>query len=726
MGFKLTANTLTEQNAVLNTTVSQYKKDKEYYDSIYEMLHFREEMDIARINEACENYKFLMLASLNEVDSAAVIERLKSVWQYVCNFVDKAIDVLMLRYGNKTKLMTQIAALESDVGRLSSMGNFKVSAPMIIIKNPTAAVNECFANELGQLKNIGEEMKELEAGNCPSSSAIDKKIETLNKIKASEGSNASLAGRVYDKIGVEINGKDFMRETVLFTKNSAATIVKTRMALLKAITVQFEKALATARVQKKKAENIMNRIEKKNAPTENMIRYMNYMRDNVTHTYTLLTASGAKLSAFCDMNVKNLRYAMDMILGYREKNEATIHGEDFDSDALFDTLSDEDFNPTEWMDLTLAEGFYDFNRVLREVYRDAYLQECMMYLSESGPSVTRLEQINEANSKGLQNAFEMIHKAMQAIIEKWGTTAINFANTDKGYLIKYATTILDTSKPIENLDDSTTGGYIFAGLDAINNFKYPNFDYNGSNGDIYKDVNTCLQKLVDGNTFINNKNVQRNEFDDPREFIKAYFGFKYKKGGNDSDNTIKLSLANDINPHLKSMYNTLLTPAPIINAINRDFEDIKKKANAKDNAVPNQNPAQAQQQNSGDSNGTNNNTDAAKSTNMAAKQEGTYSFVQDRYILEFEANKAVNQNDTNNTQAPNNTNNPPDAGKTSDVSSFNACKKVYIQAMYEIMKTQLSAFEYIRNEYRQIIFAKVEAIHPEAANERKQPKKGNA
>lgn len=705
MGFNMNPNILSGEYSAVhnNNTPILYKKDK--YDHIYEMLEFEDKMDELITNEACQYYQYITLKAFDEDNKIINAENMRKVMNFIGEkmaLIGKALG----REARKIRISAQKTGAEDKITQMKTRGNYKVQSALIYIKNPTANIKESFSDITGMFIQTVRDLQNFSTKKIPRN--INSLIAELEEKEKNETGNTSYISRIYTALGVRFvreNGtKLFYTTLVTFTQNSSPDIFRDRMAMLEDISVCMGQIADYCTRQKHKIDILATKLTNTNID-ENSIRYLNYIRRKINYTYRCVINVIKGLDPFCNENTKQLEIAFRKIMGYID--EASIHGEEFNADTLFDNDSLEDFNKTEWMDLSLIESEYENRKLYRKLYREAYYKECRMYLSDQGPSIERLQMINEEMDQKTKQAYwENIQRVVREFINKWSNKLKNLSNTDKPYLLKYKDTILKDDRDANIFNGASTGGYIFTGYKILNSntFKFPSFDYDPNSpekNEKFKDKDTYLKSIINSDSFKGNHIKPEHKTENANDFLKRYFGAMIGKD-------VKITgIDKDIyeTNMLSTMYGLLLNPTRIIDKINGDFNKIKSAVDMKDNTIKSQ------------------------QANAQVQQNSAYSYVSDKFIHEFESaepSKTGNNDDTKqdspqNPATPNvdnNTNNQQQEKKTG--VDYETAKRTYIQAMNDIIKAQLTAVEYIRNEFRQIIRHKVNHYFPDAKNEEKE------
>lgn len=140
----------------------------------------------------------------------------------------------------------------------------------------------------------------------------------------------------------------------------------------------------------------------------------------------------------------NTKSMFDVVSGNFNVHEAMeIFGDEITSKSLFDDLDPEDFNRTEFMDLSLvAEHVYNMDRIEGRKYAIA-LEASLL----AAGKYDELYKVNEAIGQSIKSGVSKLIEAVRKMISKFTETIMGNFATEKAYLTKYKNAILNSKVP---------------------------------------------------------------------------------------------------------------------------------------------------------------------------------------------------------------------------------------------------------------------------------------
>lgn len=256
-------------------------------------------------------------------------------------------------------------------------------------------------------------------------------------------------------------------------------------------------------------------------------------------------------------------------------NEAGfIHGEEFNSDTLFDNEDMRDFNRTEWMDLTLATECYELKYELGEARRRIALQEAIIMSDDQNDKFARLVAMREAEGTKLGDKFMEIIQRLKGFLEQFIAALKDKFNLTT-MMIKNNSEIM--AKPF-GFQDVTSSGDILAGM------------YRVQKGTNYAPYNpeTMKEDLADKKTFFvkhvlsslneasafSKRDVKWNDEMNITDYCKAYFGASMS-----GENVAPCKFTNDeLNRNKDNIVKLLNGSNAILNAIKADLNKLEAEA----------------------------------------------------------------------------------------------------------------------------------------------------
>ena len=140
----------------------------------------------------------------------------------------------------------------------------------------------------------------------------------------------------------------------------------------------------------------------------------------------------------------NTKSMLGVVSGNFSVHEAMeIFGDEITSKSLFDDLDPEDFNRTEFMDLSLvAEHVYNMDRIEGRKYAIA-LEASLL----AAGKYDELYKVNEAIGQSIKSGVSKLIEAVRKMISKFTETIMGNFATEKAYLTKYKNAILNSKVP---------------------------------------------------------------------------------------------------------------------------------------------------------------------------------------------------------------------------------------------------------------------------------------
>lgn len=378
-----------------------------------------------------------------------------------------------------------------------------------------------------------------------------------------------------------------------------------------------------------------------------------------------------------------------------------IHGEEFNGDTLFANHDMNDFNRTEWMDLTLESEIFQYKYEMDEARKRIAIKEAQIMIDSEPMKIQRLIAMREAELGGAKDKIKAVFDNIKRIVteflnklkQKAGTNT-NFMNRNKQFI----------DRPIK-IEKMTSNGDILAGMYRIQQpINIVPFNYAVMKEDL-KDKRVFFEKHILNSLQKSSNFAKRNIKWDQQisitDYCKAYYGASVSKEGVQACEFT----GQEIEVNKQNIVKFLNRPS-ILDSVNRDFEKLERESSK----VPT-----TQQQSSTPSNNNNNNNQNQSSNNNSnnqsannndngAKHESYYSELYGTWITEADIEMGKDQNDQQNTNN-NATNNANGEEGKKDNDSPSAAFKVYVDAYKDVLMSKLTASEFIINELSQVMKA---------------------
>lgn len=418
-----------------------------------------------------------------------------------------------------------------------------------------------------------------------------------------------------------------------------------------------------------------------------------------------------------EINKKVVKYNLDAMTSTLNGNSPvkegmSMFGDEIDSKGLFDDLDPEDWNPTEFLDISLVTNhIHEMDAIDARCYAMALEAK---YLANG--EYDKLHTVHEALMGDLKNGLKKIIDAIRNLVKKFTADIMGVFAPEKTYLEKYKNIILNNGLP-ENTKITFYGDVVkgFKRLDS--NFTIPTISYNELM------ANGGRNKFADEDTFFNayfkfdSQNFKRNPENSLADDVKVYYGFK---DGKEHIYTYK-EFIGEVGS-IQNVYNWLLKTGNEAKKLDIESKNIERTYN---NYVRSAKAYGAEDKN-------NQNTQTAQNASY-------YSVLFDKEINISEAdikaadpqpisNNGNNSNNNNQPQQPK-TNTNMTRGDTDDEvkksgdteAQIQRNMEIYCKVCQSVISARATAFRYVHKEMMDIIKAIVKAKLGNKAEINKQP-----
>lgn len=391
-------------------------------------------------------------------------------------------------------------------------------------------------------------------------------------------------------------------------------------------------------------------------------------------------------------------------MGAPTNESMSMFGDELDYQTVFDTLDPEDFNRTEYFDLSLVSE-HVFKMDCIEARKYAIALEAKL-LAEG--RYDELYIVQEGMIDKIKSGVGKIVEAIKKLVAKFVADIMGIFAPEKVYLTKYKNIILNSTIP-----ENTTVQFEGHALDAMqrlkSSFSIPTTSYN--------DLMAKPQQFESEEAFFEaNKNAfgiggtfKRNNDNSLADDLKVYWGYK------DEKNPPPQMTFKDINPRIKEIYDFLLATEDQAKKLQREVKNLDRTF--KNYTISAKNYG-AKSQTNGDQ-------------KVETKQE-YYSAIDDRWISLSEktsigpVEKPNTNNDSdqsNNNQSPNNNQNQQkvntnmtrgDTDKEVKQSGDEESKivrnmEIYTNTCRSVLTARATGFRYCHQELMAIMKAIVKA-----------------
>ena len=435
---------------------------------------------------------------------------------------------------------------------------------------------------------------------------------------------------------------------------------------------------------------------------------------NAISTYAIIIAKSRDIidkhrEHIRDVNMASMVSFINNNMPVREA--MTIFGDEITTKSLFDDLDPEDFNPTEFMDLTLvAEHVLTMDRMEAKKYAmavEAHLLATGQY--------DKLYQVDEAMAQKIKDGVHRFVEAVKKIIDKFVADIMYIFAPEKKYLEKYKNIILNHTIPEGT--EVTFEGDVIAAYQRLNNndFKIPTIAYNELIGQThaknqFENEETFFE--MHKNDFGNLSGFNRNNENSLADDLKVFWGFKDGK-------THQHTFA-DLNKHIPKIYQWLLDTAKDAKKlqiesknIDRTYKNYLASAKQYGKPAPTADGAQQQVQNKV--------TNQPSNTNQqqTAQNASYYSAIFDKIISEADFGEIqnskpeapANDNKQNNDQGNTKTRTDMTRGDTDaevkksgqEESEIARNMEIYVKVCQAVITARITGLRYVHKELMSVM-----------------------
>ena len=336
----------------------------------------------------------------------------------------------------------------------------------------------------------------------------------------------------------------------------------------------------------------------------------------------------------------------------------------------------------------------------------------------------KLQNLNEDFKNKVSTAWNNVIIALQKIFEKFMEKLTANFTTTKNYLDRYKTIIM--KQPFNNYQ--LTMQNVFSGMERVMKASVPQLDY--ARLATLDGFNAVFRDIVKGIPFNNDNNIKpsMDEVQDvstANTWFKSYFCL--------TDHEIKYT-GKQFQQSISDIYEFLYDIRKTRNKINSDLKDLKATADKLSKQAGVDAPkADETQQNANEKPVEAPAEGKAPSTNNTdANKESVYSYLYQKYftlneygvLVEVDINQPANSNTnanngygTKNLQNVRSNDNADNSGvKTGDKDTVTDKIKQYVDVCSSMLKSKMTACEFIRNEFMTVIRQHVQDHLPKSAN----------
>ena len=427
------------------------------------------------------------------------------------------------------------------------------------------------------------------------------------------------------------------------------------------------------------------------------------METTVNYIENIVNAYNGLLSTIQKYHTSSLHYAANVLRSVKSEDSndfsnnkyhtyktesGMIHGEEFNSDTLFDNEDERDFNRTEWLDLNLTVECYTMKHKLTEIRKRIAIQEACILADEEPRKIIRLNAMREAEEKKSNNVIMTIINKIKEFFTKFTQTFNEKFNSITKYIHDNKQYI---DKPVTIKSMGSKGDIIAGMYRCQNNINVIPFDYNAMKADLVDKKTFFKNKILP--TLGKNNQTSKRKLDwtddmDIATYCKIYFGASMPE-----ENYPKCEYTGAEMEQNKKNIIRFLTEKNISFSAKKDLDNLEHESKRMNASVSTNTPAS-----SGDTNSTTGNASTTSTSSSTSGSSGAatpkgesmyYSELYERWITEADIDAGVAKEGEKPVSTPNN-----------DI--YNAYR-VYMEAYKDVILAKMTGCEFIISELKQFI-----------------------
>jgi hypothetical protein len=409
-----------------------------------------------------------------------------------------------------------------------------------------------------------------------------------------------------------------------------------------------------------------------------------HANDLILQINSIVQAYSNMIMTISKYKSKELEYTLSVLYKIRDGNineAGFIHGEQFDSDTLFDNEDYRDFNRTEWLDLNITTECYELKFEMVECAKRIALQEALILSDDDQYNkfdrLIAMREAEEAKTKANVNGI------IQSI-KKWLETFIqNIKNRYSKNAKILRRNMQFVEKPI-TIKEIRSSGDIIAGMYRIQQrLNIIPFNYDTMKDDL-KDKETFFKNKILPNlkntSQYHKRNVKWTDGMSIADYCKAYYGASMPE-----DKYPKCEFStSDVEANKNNIVRFLQTEN-IFSAKN-DLQTLENESKKVYSKTQTNTPATSNDQKA------ENNTAEQKSTEKPTN-ESYYSELYGMWFTEAE----IEMGEKPEGQQQNNSTNSEEA------TAF----RIYMETYKDVILAKMTASEFIVSELMQIMMAHI-------------------
>lgn len=678
---------------------------------LYNLLEFNDDIHTIHVKDRCNMYRALKedaiamdngdnsmraYTAYNEGIISTAIEKLTDFIEAIIKYIKKFIKMILNIGSNKKnvediKKETKENANKAPVNdnpddirnwpaNKTKTFNFKVFNYPTLDVIDTQKFRDCITGVIKEIENVCKGQSNYQNSDNIISEAYSELAKAMQRYRNNSG--RKFEGKVENAKAL----KDFVRTEICFVeeKNINYTDYEGIVNALK----YFEPKLYADKAKALVPDlELSIRMIENNAASLTQMQY-SYARalasklKCITDEYTWFINYILKMQEDKSKYMQNMHNKISGVVNSTNES-SSIHGEEFTSDTLFANADMDDFNRTEWLDLSLTTESFELKYQMQESYRRIALQEAIIMSDEKPKKFSRLIAMREAETGNLKDKMKAIFERIRKLFAEFASK-IKDSNVQITKYIQKNKEFID--KPVK-LGNAKSSGDILAGMYRIQQvLPIVPFNYETMKDDL-KDKKVffekhILQSLKNPSQYTKRK-VEWNSNISITEYCKAYYGASMPE-----------------NKYPKCEFTTAELQTNMANIVkfvqtysgSSYTNDINKLENESKKVVATPAPTNA---------GTTN-IDSSKNESLY------YSSLYGTWFNEIQVDKGETP-ENNNSSDNKSDNNNANSNETSKDLDQAAAFKAYSECYNDVFLSKLTATEFIMSELKSLIIAHAES-----------------
>lgn len=659
-----------------------------YSSYVYGIIELNDKMHEIETSNSIKNYRALKEDAVNESNGVILSdkeikalqegiisdfkEKLNNAINAIIEFIKKFINMLTQK---DLKVRLSYRRMVSRTKNFVNIKKNEKEYTFTIYNYPNLRDiddNKCRAS----LNNIISSIDAICSGNfepAVSDSSLEMAYRALARIVKTSG-RREYNNPIEDKSSFS----DFVKTDIVYTEHKQETYGEWRESIKNI--VPTEKSVISSKLSgiKEDLEKCRTKIDNAEIVDEQSRNNLNTL---ISQIKSIISSYTWYLNYIYDMETMQLNYIMNTYnkISGSVNESGFIHGEPFNSDTLFDNEDLRDFNPTEWLDLSLTAECFQIKYELDESRKRIALGEANI-MSDNDPSKKlRLSLMREAEGENTNNRIANIFKSIKQLIDKFiNTIKEKVSNTSK-FIQKNGDFI---NKPIK-IEKVSSKGDIISGMYRIQkSINIVPFNYENMKEDLKDEKTFFVKHILPSLKESSNYSKRDTKWNDDMkitDYCKSYFGAPV--GGKDSQDCVFTGA--EIEQNKQNIVKFLNRPS-ILQSINNEINELEKESKKVTSKITNPQPNENKEEN-------NNETKELKANNESMYYSELYS----KWINE------ANIEMSNNSEKDDNNNNENQKESSEEIAAFNK----YMNCYRSVIASKMTAAEFIINEMMQIMNA---------------------